>query len=118
MPESSINANSSFTFHGGKNVNFESTINRFLSFPRYLAYLSVSILLDEAIGVFSAFPPDGALPDLRGLADQPVEAAQWELDNTWQDTLLGLPEDFQMLECCVHAEKNQCSEDHKLDKVR
>ncbi|CAH1992630.1 unnamed protein product [Acanthoscelides obtectus] len=84
---------------------------------RYLAYLSTSLLLDEAIGVFRQYPPDAALPDLSTLPKEPVEAAEWEMDKTWQETLAGLPEDFQMLECCVHASEDECSSDHKLDKI-
>nr|CAH7753598.1 unnamed protein product [Callosobruchus chinensis]CAH7754394.1 unnamed protein product [Callosobruchus chinensis] len=84
---------------------------------RYLAYLSTSLLLDEAIGVFRQYPPDVALPELSTLPKEPVEAAEWEIDHTWQETLAGLPEDFQMLECCVHAMEDECNSDHKLDKI-
>lgn len=84
---------------------------------RFLAYLSTSLLLDEATGPFRLFPPDGALPDLETLAAPTVEAAEWEVDKCWQDTLMGLPEDFQMLECCVHANETECKGDHNLDKV-
>ncbi|CAG9819672.1 unnamed protein product [Phaedon cochleariae] len=35
----------------------------------------------------------------------------------WQDTLQGLPGDFRMLECCVHAEEAECKADHRLDKI-
>lgn len=83
-----------------------------------MAYLSTSLLLDEATGPFKAFPPDGALQDLETLAAPAIEAAEWEVDKSWQDTLMGLPEDFQMLECCVHANENECKGDHHLDKVR
>ncbi|CAG9819671.1 unnamed protein product [Phaedon cochleariae] len=84
---------------------------------RYLAYLSTSLLLDQAIGVFRGFPPDGALPDCEALVPPTVQAAEWEVDKMWQDTLQGLPGDFRMLECCVHAEEAECKADHRLDKV-
>ncbi|KAJ8966870.1 hypothetical protein NQ314_003264 [Rhamnusium bicolor] len=80
------------------------------------AYLSTSLLLDEAIGIFRQYPPDGAIPDLKELVARPVQAAEWETDPTWQDTLVGLPDDFQMLECCIHATPAECNNDHNLDK--
>lgn len=84
---------------------------------RYLAFLSTSLLLDEAIGVFRMVPPDGAIPDLKSLHSEPVPAADWEIDTTWQETLAGLPDDFKMLECCVHSTTVECKGDKNLDKV-
>lgn len=75
------------------------------------------MLLDESTGPFKNVPPDGALPELNSLKPPVVEAAEWELDKGWQDTLLGLPDDFQMLECCIHADEGECKGDHGLDKV-
>ncbi|XP_018571602.1 vasodilator-stimulated phosphoprotein-like [Anoplophora glabripennis] len=84
---------------------------------RYLAFLSTSLLLDEAVGVFRSIPPDGAIPDLKSLHTAPVPAADWEIDTTWQDTLVGLPDDFKMLECSVHATSAECKADKNLDKI-
>ncbi|XP_023022037.1 uncharacterized protein [Leptinotarsa decemlineata] len=84
---------------------------------RYLAYLSTSLLLDEAIGIFRTFPPEGALPNCYEIPSCQVQAAEWEYDKAWQETLAGLPDDFQMLECCVHASVAECKNDHKLDKI-
>lgn len=99
------------------NILIYSIFSYFTNSFRYLAYLSTSLLLDEATGPFKLFPPDGALADLETLATPQVDAAEWEVDKCWQDTLLGLPDDFQMLECCVHANETECKEDHNLDKV-
>lgn len=79
--------------------------------------MSTSLLLDEAIGTFKLFPPDGALPELDTLTIPLTDAAEWELDKSWQNMLIGLPNDFQMLECCVHANETECKADHNLDKV-
>ncbi|KAG5897939.1 hypothetical protein JTB14_014052 [Gonioctena quinquepunctata] len=84
---------------------------------RYLAYLAISLLLDEAIGIFRTYPSDGALPNTYEIPKLQVEGAEWEYDKMWQDTLAGLPDDFQMLECCIHATSDECKKDHKLDKI-
>lgn len=36
----------------------------------------------------------------------------------WEDTLFGLPEDFQNLKCGVHQTAQDCAIDHGLDKVQ
>lgn len=62
-------------------------------------------------------PPDGALPELHDIPMDHVTAAEWELDNTWNETLRNLPRDFKYLECCVHESQEECDEDHVLDTV-
>uniref|UniRef100_A0A6P7H7Y8 Uncharacterized protein LOC114348298 n=1 Tax=Diabrotica virgifera virgifera TaxID=50390 RepID=A0A6P7H7Y8_DIAVI len=84
---------------------------------RYLAYLCVSLLLDQAIGPFQTVPPDGALINCSELKEVCVTQADWERDSMWQDTLSGLPDDFQMLECCIHSNPDECKDDHALDKI-
>ncbi|XP_056644785.1 uncharacterized protein LOC130450433 [Diorhabda sublineata] len=84
---------------------------------RYLAYLCCSLLLDQAIGPFGSIPPEGALLNCNQLEELKVAQAEWETDNMWQDSLSGLPDDFQMLECSVHATPQECKDDHALDKI-
>ncbi|XP_076254959.1 uncharacterized protein LOC143192963 [Rhynchophorus ferrugineus] len=84
---------------------------------KYLSYLTTSLLLDEAVDIFREFPPDGALVDLHTIHPKPVPAAQWETDNMWQDTLQNLPDEFQLLECFVHENPDECRKDHGLDKI-
>ncbi|XP_030748243.1 uncharacterized protein LOC115876568 [Sitophilus oryzae] len=84
---------------------------------RYLSYLTNSLLLDESVDIFREFPPDGALADLETFHPKPVPAAQWEIDNMWQDTLQHLPEEFQLLECFIHDSAELCKHDHGYDKI-
>ncbi|XP_066154668.1 uncharacterized protein [Euwallacea fornicatus] len=84
---------------------------------RYLAYLTTSLLLDEAVDIFRAFPPDGPLPSVDSVRPLNLAAAQWETDKTWQDTLQNLPDDFQLLDCTVHEDPEECRKDHRFDKI-
>ncbi|XP_060531631.1 uncharacterized protein LOC132705192 [Cylas formicarius] len=84
---------------------------------KYLAFLTTSLLLDEAVSIFRQYPPDGALPDMSSIRSTPVTAAQWEIDGTWQDTLRNLPDNFQMLDCSVHETQEECNKDHSLDRI-
>ncbi|CAG9766628.1 unnamed protein product [Ceutorhynchus assimilis] len=84
---------------------------------KYLAYLTTSLLLDEAVDTFRRFPPDGPLPDLQSVRPGPVAAAQWETDNMWQDSLQNLPDDFSLLDCYIHDEPEMCKKDHQFDKI-
>lgn len=84
---------------------------------RYLLFLTLTLLNDEVYGIFAFPPPDGALPELESLETEPVTAAEWEIDTTWEETLNGLPDDFQDLECSVHKCKEECGRDHQLDDV-
>lgn len=84
---------------------------------KYLLYLTITLLNDEAFAIFVDPPPDGALPDLDPSYQDPTPAAEWELDKTWSDTIDGLPDDFQSLECSVHACKAECDADHQLDQI-
>ncbi|KAJ8982708.1 hypothetical protein NQ317_004517 [Molorchus minor] len=93
------------------------TISSTIKHYPYLTFLSTSLLLDEAINIFRQPPPNGAIPELEVLQQDPIPAAEWEMDRTWQDTLAGLPDDFQMLECCVHGNVVECKTDHNLDKA-
>lgn len=79
--------------------------------------MTTSLLLDEAIDIFCDNPPEGPLPDLHDVRPLNVTAAQWETDNMWQDTLQNLPDDFQLLDCTVHDDPDQCRKDHPFDKV-
>lgn len=84
---------------------------------QYLATLCVSILADCGVHIFRMHPPEGPLPDIHDLEVIPVQSAEWELDTMWQDTLLGLPEDFHILSCPVHQSKEACLCDHRLDNI-
>lgn len=35
----------------------------------------------------------------------------------WQETLQTLPDDFQKLDCSVHANRSECAADHALDTI-
>ncbi|EFA02313.1 uncharacterized protein LOC664256 [Tribolium castaneum] len=84
---------------------------------RYLISLTINLLNDEISGVFEKSPPDDALADLRSILPDPSTAAEWEADRMWQETLLSLSDDFEMMGCCVHGSKEECQQDHNLDKV-
>lgn len=84
---------------------------------RYLLYLTITLLNDEAYGIFLEQAPSGALPEINAIQHEPIPAAEWELDKMWYETLLGLPDDFQSLECSVHSHTDQCKRDHALDQV-
>ncbi|XP_066257516.1 uncharacterized protein [Euwallacea similis] len=84
---------------------------------RYLAYLTTSLLLDEAVDIFRAYPPEGPLPSLDSVRPLNLAAAQWETDKMWQDTLQNLPDDFQLLDCTVHEDPDECRKDHPFDKI-
>lgn len=89
-----------------------------MSFYRYLLYLTLALLTDEPYGIFREQPPSGALLELEDIEHRPSPAAEWELDHMWQETLQNLPDNFQNLECSVHETKEDCQNDHSLDKVR
>lgn len=80
-------------------------------------HLTLALLLDEAYGTFSKPPPQGALLEVEDLERQRIPAAEWELDKMWQETLQGLPTDFNNIECSVHEKKADCDGDHSLDQV-
>lgn len=84
---------------------------------RYLLYLTLTLLNDEAYGIFSMPPPEGALPELEMLREEVIPAAEWEVDKTWSETLEALPDDYTFLECSVHQNMEDCHADHRLDKV-
>lgn len=84
---------------------------------RYLICLTINLLNDEVTGVFQKAPPEDALVDLRSICPEPSAAAEWEMDRMWQESLLSLPDDFEMMGCSVHGSSNECQQDHKLDKV-
>lgn len=90
--------------------------NRF--FLSYLVALTANLLNDEIDGIFQNKPPDKVLEDPKSLPIEQSTAAEWESDKMWQETLLALPDDFQMMECCVHSDKENCKTDHKLDRVQ
>lgn len=85
---------------------------------KYLLYLTITLLNDEAYGIFLNPPPDGALIDISDIEQEPIPAAEWEMDHTWADTIDGLPENFQALECSVHLNRAECETDHSLDQVK
>lgn len=62
-------------------------------------------------------PPEGALAELDDIEIKTLPAAEWEMDKTWMETIQGLPNDFQPLECSVHGSKEECDDDHNLDTV-
>ncbi|KAF5302906.1 hypothetical protein FQA39_LY02086 [Lamprigera yunnana] len=84
---------------------------------RYLLYLTLTLLNDEAYGIFATCPPAGALPDIYAIEHEVQPSSEWEMDQMWQETLLGLPEDFQKLKCGVHEQCTGCEEDHALDII-
>lgn len=84
---------------------------------RYLLFLTITLLNDEAYGIFRAIPPEKAIPDIESIPHQPIPAAEWESDEMWRETLLGLPATFQNLICTVHDTPSGCAADHQLDTV-
>lgn len=84
---------------------------------RYLISLTINLLNDEITGVFEKGPPDDALVCLKSIQPDPSTAAEWETDRMWQETLLSMPDDFVMMGCSIHNSKEECQQDHKLDKV-
>lgn len=84
---------------------------------RYLIALTINLLNDEITGVFHNPPPEEALTDLKAIQPEPSTAAEWETDRMWQETLLGLPDDFEPMTCSVHSSPEDCQKDHQLDKV-
>ncbi|RZC37152.1 uncharacterized protein BDFB_011118, partial [Asbolus verrucosus] len=84
---------------------------------RYLSALTVNLLNDEISGVFQNRPPNDNLADLNSIQIEPSTAAEWELDKMWHETLLSLPDEFEMMQCTVHGSQEDCQQDHKLDKV-
>lgn len=84
---------------------------------RYLVALTCNLLNDEVSGIFREKPPDDALVCLKTIHPEPSTAAEWETDRMWQETLLSLPEDFEMMTCSVHGSPDECKQDHRLDKV-
>lgn len=79
--------------------------------------MTLSLLTDEAYGIFRTIPPAGALLELQDIKTEPTPAAEWETDKMWQETLQNLPENFQNLECSVHEDQGECEKDHVLDQV-
>ncbi|XP_017774750.1 PREDICTED: uncharacterized protein LOC108561364 [Nicrophorus vespilloides] len=84
---------------------------------KYLLHLTLTILNDEAYGIFTQIPPAGALLDLESIEKEQFPAAEWELDTTWQDTKRNLSEEFEPLQCSVHSTLDECNSDHLLDKI-
>lgn len=84
---------------------------------RYLVFITLTVLNDEASNIFMTRPPDGAMIEIEDIPLIGIPAAEWELDNTWNDTLNNLPEDFQTLECAVHENQTLCDDDHHLDAI-
>lgn len=86
-------------------------------FLRFLLCLTITLLNDEAFGIFRQDPPDGALPDMDQVQPTQLSAAEWELDVSWDEVLNNLPDNFQMLRCSVHSTREECEDDHDLDEV-
>ncbi|KAF2879031.1 hypothetical protein ILUMI_27125 [Ignelater luminosus] len=84
---------------------------------KYLLFLTITLLNDESYGIFRTFPPEKAIPDIESIHHEPIPAAEWENDEMWRETLLGLPDTFQSLICTVHDTPSACAADHKLDTI-
>ncbi|KAK4886813.1 hypothetical protein RN001_003084 [Aquatica leii] len=84
---------------------------------KYLLYLTLTLLNDEAYGIFQTTPPTNALPEIDSIDHEIQPSAEWEMDQMWQETLMGLPDDFQKLSCSVHEFAVGCEDDHGLDII-
>lgn len=84
---------------------------------KYLLCLALTLLNDEAFGIFRQEPPEGALPDMENLMASKLPLAEWEVDVSWDEVLGNLPETYQTLECSVHGSNEECKQDHTLDEA-
>lgn len=83
----------------------------------YLLCLTITLMNDEVVGIFEELPPNGPLLDLASFPEPKFEAASWERDKMWEETLQAIPDHFEPLECSVHNDLDECKRDHKLDRI-
>lgn len=81
-------------------------------------FMVLSVLNDEAYNILRKPPPIGALPDIVCLPELEIYKAEWELEFSWRKILDEIPEHKRVMPCSIHSTKDQCEEDHLLDKVK
>lgn len=54
---------------------------------------------------------------MEDLIPSDLEPSEWELDKSWDEVILNLPDTFQDLECSIHNSPEECKQDHTLDDV-
>lgn len=77
----------------------------------------LSVLNDEAYNILRKPPPIGALPDIKCLPEMEIVKGEWEVDISWNQLLEELPSKQRQMPCCIHKNKEECNQDHALDKV-